>query len=432
MKRLKKSGKQINPGAARTNNTNHKLQTTAMTNTTDIQGVTVNYDVTNTVLTAGETYSVTVTLKIQQLCVFNPVLRAGIYPVDSLQPTLGCDSHQSLLFFPWLPQGDYSFVLSIQLSLASDIWRLGIQWGTPDLIIEPEKYCNIELLTNPDSSLVQQMSWAMTVETEQRIRALSWNQGLNNWFHRHFCHAANVIGEQFLENSPALKGRVLDIGAGDGITDLGLILRYQPKEFVAVDIVDYLENLPEIATNQDLPLKALPECMTFLQQSCESLPYADGYFDLVISWGSIEHIKDGYHKTLDEVWRVLKPGGLFFLNPGLYYAPYGSHLGEFSDVPHLHLKIEEQALKDHVLNTDPNTIDRSGFDVDNAEFWRFYKELNKIHIAELEQELRRYGYYFVNAGLQSVNKVTYTVEMQQYSILDLAIDDAFFTLRKPD
>jgi SAM-dependent methyltransferase len=402
-----------------------------MTSTNVIQGVTVNYDTTAVQQSVGATCSIPVTLEIQQSCVFNPVLRAGIYPVTSLLPALGCDSHQSSLFFPWLPQGIYSFVLTIQLSLTPALWRLGVQWGTPELVIEPETYCNIELQASTNSPLEQHMSWTMTSETEQRIRALSWNQGLSNWFHRHFCHAANVIGEQFLENSPELKGRVLDIGAGDGITDLGLIMRYQPEEFVAVDIVDYLTNLPEIATSQDLPLQQLPDCMTFLQQSCESLPYADGYFDLVISWGSIEHIKDGYHKTLDEVWRVLKPGGLFFLNPGLYYAPYGSHLGEFSDIPHLHLKIEEQALKDHVLNTDPDTIDRSGFDVDNAEFWRFYKELNKIHILELEQELRQYGYYFVNAGLQGVNKVSYTDEMQQYSILDLAIDDAFFTLRKP-
>ena len=129
---------------------------------------------------------------------------------------------------------------------------------------------------------------------------------MDNWFHRHFCHAALVVGESFLENSPELKGRILDIGAGEGITDLGLFLRYQPRELVAMDIVDYLRDLPRVAQENDLPLESLPEEFTFIQSSCEKVPYPDSSFDVVISWGSVEHIKGGYRKALDEVWRVLK------------------------------------------------------------------------------------------------------------------------------
>lgn len=87
-----------------------------------------------------------------------------------------------------------------------------------------------------------------------------------------------------------LKGRILDIGAGEGITDLGLFLRYRPKELVAIDIVDYLKYLPAVAQENDFPLEALPEGFTFVQHSCETIPYPDSSFDVVISCGSLEHI----------------------------------------------------------------------------------------------------------------------------------------------
>jgi hypothetical protein len=129
---------------------------------------------------------------------------------------------------------------------------------------------------------------------------------------------------------------------------------------------------------------------------------------------------------------VLKPGGLFFVNPGLYYSNSGSHLGEFSDVPHIHLKLSEAELRDLVLRTPPRRMDRAGFDVDNAEYWRFYTELNRIRVADFEEELKAYGYEVVRAAIRASDQVEYTPALQAYSILDLAIEDAFFTLRKPE
>ncbi|MGO8754873.1 MAG: hypothetical protein ACLQHK_06535 [Gallionellaceae bacterium] len=145
-------------------------------------------------------------------------------------------------------------------------------------------------------------TWATSETTSARIAALSWQKDITNWFHRHFCHAAVVIGDSFLARSP------LSMGA---------------------------------------------------------------------YWTSALAIAGGYRSALDEVWRGLMPGGLFFVNPWLYYSAYGSHLGEFSDEPHLHLKITEDELHDMVMNTSPGIIDRASFDVSNADYWRFYKDLNR-------------------------------------------------------
>ena len=134
---------------------------------------------------------------------------------------------------------------------------------------------------------------------------------------------------------------------------------------------------------------------------------------------------------LDEVWRVLKPGGHFFVNPGLYYGPFGSHLGEFFTEPHHHLRMDEQALREHVLSSEPQRIDRSGWDVPSSEYWRFYQELNRIRVGSFESELKSYGYRTLRAALRVADMVEYDGRLQNYSIVDLSLLDAFFVLEKP-
>lgn len=383
-------------------------------------------------IVAGQALTVEILLEINQICLFDPVLRIILRHPGGDAHLFGSDSHQGGLYLSWLPRGEYRVDFIWPASLPAGEYELCVSWGTPARLRDPDyvQHFRIEAADNVLPAALNG-TWRPRPETLRLIGGLSWQKGMSNWFHRHFCHAAVVIGEQFLANSSLLQGRILDIGAGEGITDLGMFLRYHPKELVAMDIVDYLRKLPEVARENGLPLDALPEGFTFVQGSCESIPYADASFDVIISWGSLEHIAGGYRSTLDEVWRVLKPGGLFFVNPGLYYSSYGSHLGEFSAEPHLHLKISEERLKQMVMNTKPQIIDRSGFDVSNADYWRFYKELNKIRVAEFEAEMKQYGYNIVRAAIRASEMVEYSPELQQYSLLDLATEDAFFTLQKP-
>ncbi len=387
----------------------------------------------SSVFVVGQRLKLSLSLTIESLCLIEPVLRLSVKHVEGHKNVLESDTHQGGLFFPWLPTGEYVFHFELSVDMAPGSYELGVGWGTvkevrgADLIVPFVVEANST--TAPACTLVG--SWCLDQDSQVKISALSWQKGLDNWFHRHFCHATTVIGETFLAGSDTLSGRILDIGAGEGITDLGIVLRYHPSELVAMDIVDYLQELPRIAQQNDLPLMSIPENLTFLQQSCEQIPYPDNDFDLVISWGSVEHVVGGYKKVLDEVWRVLKPGGYFFVNPGLFYASYGSHLGEFSDEPHLHLKKSEQKLKELVLAGRPNIMDRAGFDVSNTDYWRFYQELNRIKVAEFEKDIKAYGYTVVRAALRANDLVEYSPDLQQYSILDLAIEDVFFTLQKP-
>lgn len=382
--------------------------------------------------TSGRTASIGVRLTINARCLFRPVIRCQ---VEGPNVALGEDSHQAGWYLHWLPAGTYDFSIRLKLPDAPGEYRVMIAWGTPERVRAPDAVLSFTLPQARAGRAGDRpggpFRWSMAAATEARIAALPWKQGPDNWFFRHFDHAATVIGEQFLKNSVTLSGRILDIGAGDGITDLGILLRYCPELLVAVDIVDYAGQLLSVARENGLALPRLPENFFFVRASAERLPCPDAYFDLALSWGSVEHIKGGYRRALDEVWRTLKPGGLFFVNPGLYYSAFGSHLGEFFTEPHHHLKQDEARLRGAVLSRQPRRIDRAGFDVPSSEYWRFYKELNRIKVAEFEAVLKGYGYRIVRAALRVTDMVEYDDSLQAYSLVDLATEDAFFLLEKP-
>jgi SAM-dependent methyltransferase len=369
-------------------------------------------------------------LDVDSVCFFMPALRFALVGqgVD-----LAGDTHQLGWVFHWLPRGSYRFLLHVFRSNVD--MRLSVSWGTPAIIRDPDVVLDLPRAESASldtaSVVVPTFRWEMESDTKARIAGLPWQEGHANWFFRHFDHAATVITEQFLRRTPKLRGRILDVGAGDGITDLGIFLRYRPEMLVAVDIVDYVQHLPSVASKHGLPISALPEGFRFCQCSAESIPYPNAYFDIVLSWGSVEHVKGGYRRVLDEVWRLLKPGGLFFVNPGLYYGPYGSHLDEFFTEPHHHLKMDERELREHVLNSEPRRIDRSGWDVPSSEYWRFYQELNRIRVGSFESELKSYGYRILRATLRAADMVEYDDRLQQYSIVDLSLLEAFFVLEKP-
>jgi hypothetical protein len=93
--------------------------------------------------------------------------------------------------------------------------------------------------------------------------------------------------------------------------------------------------------------------------------------------------------------------------------------------------MDEQALREHVLSSEPQRIDRSGWDVPSSEYWRFYQELNRIRVGSFESELKSYGYRTLRAALRVADMVEYDDRLQNYSIVDLSLLDAFFVLEKP-
>lgn len=258
---------------------------------------------------------------------------------------------------------------------------------------------------------------------------LSWARDHGDWFHRHFDHAARTIVHYLMKDSDLLQGRVLDMGCGDGITDLAVALYCEPALMIGVDPFSGFDRLPEIMAANHVPADAVPDCLRYAAEDGNHLPFPDDSFDVVLSWGSLEHIAGGYHQALREIKRVLRDGGLFFVHPGLYYSNYGHHLGEFSDEPFFHLKKTEEDLRELVLSTTPRYMDRSGEFSSPAQYWQWYKELNPITVTEFEKELRAFEFEPWRVAIRTEDVIEYTPEILSYPMQDLATVELYAVCR---
>jgi SAM-dependent methyltransferase len=85
----------------------------------------------------------------------------------------------------------------------------------------------------------------------------------------------------------------------------------------------------------------------------ESLPFADRSIDLAVSFNVLEHVPDPAY-ALDEIARVLRPGGSFYTVFGPpFNASAGPHLTRFVDLPYLHHLFPEDVVGDFTGRTDP-------------------------------------------------------------------------------
>jgi SAM-dependent methyltransferase len=258
------------------------------------------------------------------------------------------------------------------------------------------------------------------------IQGPSTAHGDGDWFRRHFDHAARTIIHLFFRRDERLKGRILDVGCGDGITDLGIALRMQPEMLIGVDPFRGYERLPEICRDHGLPDQLVsPPGLEFRPDDANALSFPDNSFDAVLSWGSLEHIAGGYDGAMREIHRVLRPGGLFFAHPGLFYGSLGNHLGEFFDDPWIHLKLDESALRQRVLESRPRYIDRAGEESPPARYWQWYTELNPITVDGFERELRELDFEPVRFALRTDPVVDYSPELQRYPMTTLGLAELY-------
>lgn len=94
--------------------------------------------------------------------------------------------------------------------------------------------------------------------------------------------------------------KVLEIGCGIGID--GMEFAKRGADYTGVDISETSLRLAKkyfALSNQQANL---------LLADAETLPFQDNTFDLVYSWGVLHHTPD-IQKSINEVMRVLKPGG---------------------------------------------------------------------------------------------------------------------------
>lgn len=122
-----------------------------------------------------------------------------------------------------------------------------------------------------------------------------------------------MSGQPFVRYRQALlstvQGDVLEIGFGTGLN-----LSHYPNSVKTLTVVDPNPGCNEIATRR---LKASPMAVDVHMLSGERLPFTEASFDSVVSTWTLCSIPQ-VGQALQEIYRVLKPGGhFFFIEHGL-------------------------------------------------------------------------------------------------------------------
>jgi SAM-dependent methyltransferase len=119
--------------------------------------------------------------------------------------------------------------------------------------------------------------------------------------------------------------RLLDAGCGGGRN-----LNYFLKSGFEVSGVD--QSPEAIAQVRALAASLAPHLASdnFRIESVDSMSFADSHFDVVVSSAVLHFARDEEHwrKMVREMWRVLKPGGIFF-------ARLASSIGIEHEIEHL-------------------------------------------------------------------------------------------------
>ena len=115
--------------------------------------------------------------------------------------------------------------------------------------------------------------------------------------------------DQLLKGRITSELRVLDAGCGGGRN-----LIYFFRSGFSVSGVD--QSSEAIAQIQSLAATLAPHLPVdnFRVAAIEQMPFGDASFDVVISSAVLHFARDEahWHSMVQEMWRVLKPGGIFF------------------------------------------------------------------------------------------------------------------------
>jgi len=117
--------------------------------------------------------------------------------------------------------------------------------------------------------------------------------------------------------------RVLDVGTGPGVVPM--VLRKMGIQVAGIDTwAEYSETCDNISGTREDILERLNNAgveVDFCDIAREKIPFQDESFDLIFFMGVIEHLHDSPKEPLEEMRRVLKPGGHLVIT-----TPNGAHL----------------------------------------------------------------------------------------------------------
>jgi len=161
--------------------------------------------------------------------------------------------------------------------------------------------------------------------------------------------------------------KILDFGCGYG--SLTKILLDHQAKVTAVDID------PSAVITARCFIKAKRGLKIFQVRNGQ-LPLPNDSFDIVFLFDVIEHVKRPEF-TIKQCLRVLKPGGILYIEFTPYYGLLGHHLYDFTKLPiHFLPKKYQKRLIFNKHASNKNNFQKA---------WSQFEELNKLKIRELQK-----------------------------------------------
>jgi SAM-dependent methyltransferase len=215
----------------------------------------------------------------------------------------------------------------------------------------------------------------------------------------------------------APESLILDVGAGMGWSTVLLAAR-TGSEVLGVDLHRYdsltgdsfkgellrrfMRHLPALSQEPGFDrlqyLEQVIDACAFYTMDARHLLFRDGLFDFVFSLNAFEHIPDP-RRALEDVSRVLKPGGqVFLLFMPLYFADGGHHLSHLTDIPWIHLLYDRTEIKKMILDAGnvPNEVDHILDSLNGYSLSQYLDIFDKTDLDVLEKQIHR-GFSLVGA-----------------------------------
>ena len=199
------------------------------------------------------------------------------------------------------------------------------------------------------------------------------------------------VFERYFAPRVAVAGATwLDIGCGTG-GKAAFYATQRPRHLIAIDILEANATQAKAFARD----RNASETNDYVVADAARLPFRDASFDVVSANDAFEHFTDP-STALQEITRVLRPGGHALFNFPPFRSPLGAHLYEVLRMPWCHLLFREPALFEAIERefleeekkkgtNDPDATARS-----RAQEMResYHRDLNRMSIARFLSMVR--------------------------------------------
>ncbi|RNM13789.1 class I SAM-dependent methyltransferase [Nocardioides pocheonensis] len=255
--------------------------------------------------------------------------------------------------------------------------------------------------------------------------AARWFATQPNWWDEHFHGAVKDAFDTLHGSGVSTSGKdLLDVGCGDGIISLGLLRNGDLRSVMGIDIVDVDRDfLDTEAERHGVEPVGPEEALRFVRSEPDTVPAPDESFDLATAWSVFEHVTHP-RPLLAEVLRVLRPGGVFFLQVWpLWFSEHGSHLWPFFDETFVHLTKSPEEIRAHL-------DERLGSGPLASGMFDLYQSCNRLTVDDIQAALRAVGFHLGMVRL-SGSAIHVPPQLQDVPVSKLAIEGFSIIAVKP-